>query len=350
MKKLMALFICMIMLFGLTACGNSTVSKNDGLESTPAETETKINDDIIKLKLGHSVTETSSWHLGAERFAELVYEKTNGSIEIEIYSNCTLGSEREMIEGMGLGSVDMGLVSTSIASGFTDSMLLLDMPYLFNDYDHAHAVIDSEIGEEILASTEDIGIHGLTLFENGFRNIQTVKPVTSMADLAGLKIRTVESTLYLDTLTALGANPIPMTWTDVYTGLQQKTIDGLEGCNDNDFKAGLGEVAANVICTHQIYSGVILGINTQIWNSLTPEQQEAMEEAAKESVQYQREISKQYEMEARESFREAGCTVIEEADIENLDEWKEAVKPIYEEYVDRIGGWDLINSIRDMEY
>ncbi len=135
--------------------------------------------------------ETSAWHLGAARFAELVAEKTNGSITIEIYPNTTLGSEREMIEGMGLGSIDMGLVSTSIASGFTDSLLLMDMPFLFRDFEHAHKVIDSEIGDRILASAEGIGIHGLTFFENGFRNIETTTPVTCLEDIAGMKIRTV---------------------------------------------------------------------------------------------------------------------------------------------------------------
>lgn len=345
MKKLIALLLCAAMVIALTACGSTPAAPKS---ESPAEPAAGAPAEARVLKLGHSVTETSAWHQGALLFAEKVAEKTNGSIKIEIYPNCTLGSEREMIEGMGLGSVDMGLVSTSIASGFTDSMLLMDMPFLFNDFEHAHKVIDSEIGEGILASAEEIGIHGLTFFENGFRNIQTVAPVTCIDDIAGMKIRTVESTMYLDTLEAFGANPIPMTWTDVYTGVQQKTIDGLEGCNDNDYKAGLGEVAKYVICTNQIYSGVILGINTEIWYSLTAEEQTAMTEAAQEAVAYQRELAEANEMTARESLIADGVQVISEEDIADIDAWKAAVEPIYEAYADRVGGWDLINSIREM--
>ena len=340
MKKKIAAILCLVMLFALTACGSNA--------STSAASQNDSGSTRV-LKLGHSVTETSAWHLGAARFAELVAEKTNGSITIEIYPNTTLGSEREMIEGMGLGSIDMGLVSTSIASGFTDSLLLMDMPFLFRDFEHAHKVIDSEIGDRILASAEGIGIHGLTFFENGFRNIEPSTPVTCLEDIAGMKIRTVESTMYLDTLEAFGANPIPMTWSDVYTGVQQGTIDGLEGCNDNDFKAGLGEVAKYVICTNQIYSGVILGINTQIWSELSEDEQQALTEAAKEAVAYQRELAEANELTARQSFIDAGCQVITEDQITDIDAWRAAVEPVYEEYAERAGGWDLINAIRAMD-
>lgn len=345
MKKLFVLLLCAAMVISLAACG----STNEQPAEAPAEGASGAAGEVRVIKLGHSVTETSAWHQGALRFAELVAEKTGGAIEIEIYPNCTLGSEREMIEGMGLGSVDMGLVSTSIASGFTDSLLLMDMPFLFRDYEHAHKVIDSEIGAGILASAEEIGIHGLTFFENGFRNIQTVEPVTCLKDIAGMKIRTVESSLYLDTLEAFGANPIPMTWTDVYTGIQQKTIDGLEGCNDNDYKAGLCEVAKNIICTNQIYSGVILGISTEIWYDLTAEEQAALTEAAQEAVVYQRELAEANEMSAREAMIADGATVIYEEDIADIEEWRAAVESIYDEYAERAGGWDLINSIREME-
>lgn len=348
MKKLISIILALCLIFALCACGQQAAPAADkpaeekDSPAAPAEKETRV------IKLGHSVTETSAWHQGALKFAEAVEEKTGGSIKIEIYPNCTLGSEREMIEGMGIASVDMGLVSTSIASGFTDSMLLMDMPFLFESFEHAHKVIDSEIGDSILASAEEIGIHGLTFFENGFRNIETTKPVTCLEDIKDMKIRTVESTMYLDTLEALGANPVPMTWTDVYTGVSQGTIDGLEGCNDNDFKAGLGEVAKYVICTNQIYSGVILGINTELWNELTADEQQALSEAAKEAVAYQRQLAEENEMTARQSFIDAGCQVIAEEEIADIDAWRAAVEPIYEEYADRVGGWDMINQIRDM--
>ena len=253
-----------------------------------------------------------------------------------------------MIEGMGLGSVDMGLVSTSIASGFTDSMLLMDLPFLFENLEHAHKVFDSQIGEQILSTTEEIGIHALTFFENGYRNITSTAPIQSIEDIRGLKIRTVESALYLDTLEAFGANPVPMTWGDVYTALQQGTIDGQEGCNDNTYKAKMHEVTPYVICTNQIYSGIFIGMGLELWNRLSQEEQQILTEAAQEAAVYQRELAGQFEMEAREAMAADGATVLYEDDIADLEKWKEAVAPVYEEYAERAGGWDLIHQIQDM--
>jgi tripartite ATP-independent transporter DctP family solute receptor len=338
MKKRIAVVVCVI-LAAFMACGGSSAGDR-AVQGAAASAEKRV------LKIGHPVTEISHWHLGLQRFAELVKNKTEGRVEIEIYPNLTLGSERELIEGMGLGSVDMGLVSTSITGGFTDSMLILDLPYLFESSSHAHKVLDSQTGEDILKSLDKIGIVGLAFFENGFRNITSTKPVRRLADIKGLKIRTVESALYLDTFEAFGANPVPMTWGDVYTALQQKTIDGQEGCNDNTYKAKMHEVTPYIMITNQIYSGIYVAISKQVWNEIPAPDQQALSAAAREASAYQRDLAGKYEMEARDAMAKAGATVIDNLD---LTEWRAAVQKVYSKYADKAGGLDRIKTIQAMK-
>lgn len=298
------------------------------------------------LRIGHPVTEDSQWHLGLLRFAELVADKSKGELKIEIYPNLTLGSEREIIEGMQFGSVDMGLVSTSITGPFTDALLITDLPFIFESSAHAHKVLNSEIGDELLARLEAIDIIGLAFFENGFRNIECTKPIKSMADIKGVKIRTVESPLYLETFEAFGANPIPMTWGDVYTALQQGTIDGLEGCIDNNFKAKMHEVAPYITVMQQIYSGIYVAISKEVWDTLTPDQQKALRAAAKEAAPYQQNLAVEFDMRARDRIRQDGGGVFEDVD---RTEWMKATRVVYDKYADRAGGWDLIKRIQAMK-
>lgn len=358
MKKYLLFLLAACMILCATACAAPAApAAPTAAPAAPAAPEATAQQpapatavDTTVIQIGHSVTEKSAWHEGLLRFAELVDTYSNGSVKIEIFPNGTLGSEREMIEGMGLASVQGGLVSTSIASGFTDSMLIMDMPFLFKDTKHAQAFMKSDLGKQVLATTEKIGIHGLGWFQNGFRQTCSIKPVSSLADMKAKKVRCVESTLYLDMMDAFGANPVSMTWGDVYTALQQGTIDGMESTNDNTYKAGMHKIAQNILCTNQIFSGVILGINTEVWNGLSVDQQAALTKAAEEACPYQWERSDKYEMEARDAMRADGANVLNEDEIADIDAWRATVEPIYTKWAERAGGMELINSIRNMQY
>ena len=345
MKKILPLFIVITMLFTLlTGCNTSK-------SNTPTTTETNAttteSEKSYTLKIGHSVTEKSSWHLGLVKFKELVAQKSNGRITIEIYPNLTLGSEREMIEGMMIGSVDMGLVSPSIASSFTSNLSVLDMPYIFRDFDHAHKVLDSEIGQELLKSLEDIGIEGLAFYENGWRSIATSKPISSLSDLKGMKIRTPESPMYIEIFKALGANPVPMTWGDVYTALQQKTIDGTESSNDNTYKAKMHEVAPYVTCSYQAYASTFIGMSKQLWDTLSENDQKIIRESAMEAAPYQRQLAGEMEEESLKKMESEGSIVIRHDEMD-WTEWEKAAEVVYEVYKDKVSP-ELIAEIKAMK-
>ena len=163
---------------------------------------------------------------GAKAFAAKMEELSNGEITINLKSGGSLGGERELLEGEQIGTIELALTSTGPVGSFVPEIYALDFPFLFQDYDAAHKILDGEIGDELLAKFEDKGMIGLAWSENGFRHITNSKnAIKAPADLAGLKIRTMENQVHIDAFQNLGASPTPMSWTEVLTSLQQGTIE-----------------------------------------------------------------------------------------------------------------------------
>ena len=344
-RKLMAILMAAVMMLGVLAgCGESSAPEDSGGDTSSADS-TDTGGEKIVLKAGHIVTEDHHYQLGLERFAELVAEGTEGRVEIEVYANGTLGYEREMLEGMQMGTVDMGCITSAPFSNFTDVLELFDMPFLFETREHAYKVLDSSIGQDILTSLEDFGFIALAYWENGFREIQTVEkyPIEVPSDLHGVKIRCMESAVYLETLNALGASPIAMSFGEVYTALQQGTIDGGENTIVGNYQGKIHEVSPNVTMTNQIYSPAVLTISKTVWDKISPEDQEVMRQAAIETTDYQREQSQRLEEEDLAAMKEEGCNIIEI----DYDVWREAVQPVYDAEYDRFGE-DILNEIASM--
>ena len=163
------------------------------------------------LQLGTTVNEQDSFQVAAEKFAELVDEKTGGEYKIEIYPNGTLGGESDMLDSMSMGMLDMGIITAGPFVNFSEMMGVLDMPFLFANGEEAYKIFDGEIGRELLDTLEDAGLKGLAYAERGFRNItNSVRPVKNAEDVAGLKLRVMENEVYTATFTALGVNAVPM--------------------------------------------------------------------------------------------------------------------------------------------
>ena len=181
------------------------------------------------LQFGTTVNEQDSFQVAAEKFAELVNERTDGAYVIEIYPNGTLGGEADMLESMSMGMLDMGIITAGPFVNYSSMMGVLDMPFLFANNEEAYKILDGEIGHELLDTLEDAGLKGLAYAERGFRNItNSVKPVASAADVAGLKLRVMENEVYTATFKALDVNAVPMNWQDTLTALQQGTVEGQE--------------------------------------------------------------------------------------------------------------------------
>ena len=185
-------------------------------------------DGVIHLKFGIVNSDTTNYYKGCVAIADEVREATNGKIDIKIYPSGQLGNERDLYEGAQLGSIDMFYAANAVMSSFIPEMKVLDQPFLFENAEEAHNVIDGELGELIAKKAEVQGIHVVGWMESGFRNVFSNRPVETIDDFSGLKIRTMENSMHMALFNNLGAMATPMASGDVFTGLQQKTIDAAE--------------------------------------------------------------------------------------------------------------------------
>ena len=283
------------------------------------------------LQLGTTVNEQNSFQVAAEKFAELVAERTNGEYKIEIYPNGTLGGESEMLDSMSMGMLDMGINTSGPFVNFSEDMGVLDMPFLFASNEEAYKIIDGEIGKELLATLEDAGLKGLAYAERGFRNVtNSVRPVTSAADLAGLKLRVMENEVYTATFKALGVNAVPMAWSEALTAMQQGTIEGEENPINVIYSYDLWDYGQKyVTLDRHSYSTAIITMSLDKFNELDEATQQIFVEAAQEAAEYERAWVADQEAGQLETIKSNGVEVVEEPDVASF---REAVQPVYEAY------------------
>ena len=283
------------------------------------------------LQLGTTVNEQDSFQVAAEKFAELVAERTNGEYKIEIYPNGTLGGESEMLDSMSMGMLDMGIITSGPFVNFSEDMGVLDMPFLFASNEEAYKVLDGEIGKELLATLEDAGLKGLAYAERGFRNVtNSVRPVTCAADLAGLKLRVMENEVYTATFKALGVNAVPMAWSEALTAMQQGTIEGEENPINVIYSYGLWDYGQKyVTLDRHSYATAIITMSLDKFNELDEATQEIFVQAAQEAAEYERAWVADQEAGQLETIKSNGVEVVEEPDV---DSFREAVQPVYEAY------------------
>jgi tripartite ATP-independent transporter DctP family solute receptor len=294
------------------------------------------------LKLNHSVLPTHGYHLGAVRFADLVKERTKGEVVVEVLHSAQLGAERESVEALQLGTLDLTICSTAPVVGFTKSFMAFDLPFIFADRDEAYKVLDGPIGQKALAEVEKNSIIGLTFFENGFRHITNSKrPIAKPEDLKGLKIRTMENKIHMASFRAVGANPTPMAFGEVFTALQQKTVDGQENPMPLIYDGKYYEAQKYLSLTGHFYAAAPLLMSKASFSKLTNEQQQIVRDAAKEATGYQRSLMKEQEDKARDGLKANGMELLE------VDKkiWRDAMDPIYKQFAQEIGP-DLIKAIR----
>lgn len=243
------------------------------------------------LKVGHVVATTNAANLAAERMAEVLREKSGGDLELHIFPNSQLGGERELVESIQLGNLDVGIITTGVVGAFEPKFFALDTPFLFKDRPTAYRVLDGAVGDALLASLDGIGIKGLGWWENGFRHVTNSKrPIQSVDDLKGLKLRTMENEIHIAMWKSLGANPAPLAFGELFTALQQGTFDGQENPIDLFHDMKFQEVQKYMTLTGHIYAPYVVMANPEVWASLSDKQREAFMAALKEGTQYEREL------------------------------------------------------------
>ena len=304
-----------------------------GIGAVPALAEI----DTVNLRLAHVVNEQDGFHAAATKFKELVAERSDGKITVEIFPNATLGDERTLLEGMQIGTVDMGVITNGPVSNFLEEMAVFEMPFLFPSPEAAYKVLDGEIGQELLDRLSEVNLKGLAYAERGFRNLTNSKrPVNSPADLSGLRVRVMENPVYIDSFRELGADAIPMAWTEALTAMQQGTIDGQENPVGVVYSFKLNETQTNMTMTRHTYAPAIFVMGMPKWNELSEETQQIVRQAAQEAAEYERALNARLEGEQLQALKDAGMTVVENAD---LSAFSAAVQPVYEKYGEKFGDY-----------
>lgn len=326
-KKLRVIAMAAAASLLLSSCG-AIVSKDDDYEGT-------IN---FSLALGPD----SHHHEGGKAFAEKLSELTDGRIGVKFYYNNALGGEREVVEGMSINSIQMGMASTGPMGGFVRSFMLFDMPYLFEDLDHVYGVLDGEIGQELADEfLETTNVRILSWTENGFRyETNSKRPIETPEDLQGIKHRTQESTAQIQTWSALGTDAIPMAWPEVYTALQQGVIDSQENPIATIADVRFFEVQDYIAMTQHVYSPAPMMISEKYFQSFSEADQQAILEAGEYATDIQREASAIQEDEALQLMLDEG---MEKTEIDR-DAFVDATRPVLEAWQDEIPR-DLIGRV-----
>jgi tripartite ATP-independent transporter DctP family solute receptor len=293
--------------------------------------------DPVTLRLAHVVNEQDGFHLAAVKFKELVADRTEGAVNIDIYPNASLGDERTLLEGMQIGTVDMGVITNGPVANFVEEMSVFELPFLFSSPQAAYGVLDGPIGQELLDKLSDVNLKGLAYAERGFRNLTNSKhEVNTPEDLDGLRIRVMENPVYVDTFRALGANAIPMAWTEALTAMQQGTIDGQENPVNVVHSFKLNETQKYMTLTRHTYAPAIFVMGMPAWNKLPEAAQDVLTEAAQEASEYERELNADMASRQLADLREAGMQINDSPDIKAF---QAAVKPVYEKYGEKFGDY-----------
>ena len=267
-------------------------------------------DDVVVLKLAHSLDTGHAVHKGMVHMAERLDEISGGHMRIDIYPSGQLGGERETVELLQIGSIAMTKVSTSPLESFVPAMQIFSIPYVFRDREHFFKVLDSEIGEELLRSTEVARLRGLGYYDAGSRSFYTTdKPVQAPADLKGLKIRVQKSQTSVRMVKALGGSATPISWGELYTALQQGVVDGAENNPPSFYLSRHYEICKYYSLDEHTSVPDILLMSSRIWHDLTPEQQGWLQQAVDESVDYQRRLWQEATEEALAAVMAAGVEV-----------------------------------------
>jgi tripartite ATP-independent transporter DctP family solute receptor len=296
-------------------------------------------DDVLTLRLAHVVTEDGGEHLGALHFGDLLEQKSGGKIKLQVFPNGQLGQNREMIESMQAGALDMGLPALPGIGGFTEATRVFDIFYLFNDRKEAEKVLDGPVGQKVASEVEKASIKITSWWSQGFRETTSSREFRTPDELKGLKIRVMENPLHIEAWNTLGASAIPMAFSEVLTSLQQGVLDAQENPYQNIVNSGFDNVQKFVIETGHLYGPLPLVYSKVNWDKLTPEQQKIIQEAADETKTWQREKQEEINSSLKQVIINKGKTQIIELTAEQKNAFREKLKPLYQKYAPQLNGY-----------
>ena len=287
------------------------------------------------LRINIALAQNSHYGVAIDTLAREVERRTDGRYKVQTFYSSALGAERESVEGVQLGTLDLTLTSTGPLPNFVPDVAILDIPFLFRDYAHARAVLDGPIGQELLTKFQAKGMVGLAWAENGFRHMTNSKrPVNVPEDLKGLKMRTMENPIHIEAYRQFGILPTPMAFTEVFTALQQGTVDGQENPLSVITAAKLDQVQKYLSLTGHVYSPAVFLMNKAQWDKLSDADKQAFLDAAREGVKANRARVDEDERKAVADLRARGMTVADNVD---KSKFQAALDPAYANFARRFG-------------
>lgn len=310
-----------------------------GLLSLPA-----VAQEQVSLRVAYVQAPDHPHGLGIQKFAELVAQKSNKRIEAKTYGNATLGGDVAVISSLRGGTVDMTIVIPSLVASMIKEYVLLDLPFLFGNYAEADAVLDGPVGKRLLEMLPDKGLIGLGYWDHGFRIVtNSRRPIVKMEDFAGLKIRVPQSSIFIDTFTALGSNAVPMPIPELYGALEARAVDGQENPYAAVEAIKFNEVQKYASATNHAYNPLVVLFSKQKWDKLSPADRKIIQDAANEAGAYERKVSREANDKSAESLKAKGMLINTVAPAE-VARMRDKVKAVNDKYV-KEGGEALAAEI-----
>lgn len=353
MKKTLAMILALGMALSLAACGEGTKPNSTPSSTSTPSTSTPAapsGDAEFKLVIGSTIQDDSASGIALlDYFKPYIEEHSNGRIQVDVQNNSVLGGDRDLYEGLQLNTVQASFGPMSTLANFEPDYAVCDFPFLFEDKDEAYAELDGEFGAKLAEDLPQVGMRLLAYGENAFRNISNaVKPINTMEDLKGLKIRVMESPVNIATYTALGCNPTPMAFGELYTGLQQKTVDGQDNGVVLTYTAKLYEVQPYYTFTGQIYAPNAIVVSEAFWQSLPEDLQKVVQEGSEYAMENQRRLNTEMEASLQETMEAEGVSFnsMDPAEVERM---REATSSVWEQFKSEIDPeiYEMAVSIRD---
>lgn len=345
-KKLACAIIACLMISSLIGCGNSSAASSAG-----GGTSVSGGEKIV-WKLAHTAAEDTALHQAALMLAENLSKATDGNFVLEVYPNSQLGGNREAMEGAQFGTIEAVIPNVGNLGGYSTKVSALELPYLFNDitnFDDVNAVLNTEVMDPIRQEMEDAGFIWLGSWSQGNRELTTTKtPVHTPSDMKSLKIRTMESELHMAHFNALGANAVPMAFSEVFTALQQGAIDGEENPYCNIYTQGMHEVQGYIIETAHIFDVSPLLCSKTAFDALPAEYQKLLTDETSKLTMEEWEMADKQNEEYKQKIINAGKTEIIELSPEERQAFRDAAQPVYDKYSEKIGV-DFIKAIQDAQ-
>ena len=338
MKKFLALILALAMSLSLVACGGGKTEEpaktDDAATEAPAEGETTFEKQTWKFAC--SATENTCWADMGRDFGKMVSDATGGAVTVEVYAadQLTAGNQSEGIQAVIDGTTELSAHSNLLYSAFDQRLNVVSLPFLFDSFDDVDAKLDGDGGKAVGEVVESMGLHLLGIGENGFRHpTNSVRPIESLADMQGLKLRVAGSELLNREYALWGANWANANWSEVYTGLQTGTYDGQENPLPTADGASIAEVQKYVTYWTGVYDCIFFTMNGELYDSLSPELQKIVDECGQKAAQNQRKLEREQDQIVLQKWADAGVTV-SELTPEAAAEFKAASEPCYTEFED----------------